>query len=137
MPEKQQSEKKDLAEKILKRLNKGEDFAAIAKELSDDPYSRLKGGELPALPRGIMVREFDAVAFALRPGQISDLVPTKAGYHIIKLHEKIAPKRSSFNEVVSVIKDELASLEAQKRLPDYLAKLRKECDVQMLEPVKK
>jgi len=137
LPEKQQMEKTSLAEKILQRLQKGEVFADLAKDLSDDPYSRLKGGELPPLPRGIMVREFDAVAFALRPGQISDLVPTKAGYHIIKLHEKLPPKRMSFDEAVNLIKDELASVETQKRLPDYLAKLRTGADVQILEPVGK
>jgi parvulin-like peptidyl-prolyl isomerase len=137
LPEKVRSDKKELAEKVLKRLQKGEDFAGLAKDFSDDPYSRQKGGELPALPRGIMVREFDAIAFALRPGEISDLVPTKAGYHIIKLHEKTAAKRLSFNEAVGLIKDELASLEAQKRLPDYMAKLRAEAGVQILEPVGK
>ena len=74
---------------VLKRVTDGkEDFATVAKEVSDDPGSKAQGGDLDWHPRGDMVPEFDNVAFSLKPGQIfTDVVKTQFGYHIIKLDE--------------------------------------------------
>lgn len=68
---------------ILERLKKGEKFANIAKEVSLCP-SRKRGGDLGIFGRGKMVKEFERAAFALQKGQISSIVRTKFGYHIIK-----------------------------------------------------
>jgi hypothetical protein len=75
------------AEEVLARARKGEDFAALAKQYSDDPGSKDKGGEY-TFGKGDMVPEFEQATFALQPGQISDLVETQFGYHIIKLEER-------------------------------------------------
>ncbi len=75
------------AEEVLAKARKGEDFAALAKQYSDDPGSKDKGGEY-TFSKGQMVPEFETAAFALQPGQISDLVETQFGYHIIKLEER-------------------------------------------------
>src|SRR5439155_19815101 len=80
--------KKDLAEKVLKRAKGGEDFSKLIAEFSEDPASKDKKGEY-TFPRGRMVPEFEASAFALGVNQISDLVTSKFGYHIIKKLEKI------------------------------------------------
>jgi len=78
------------AQELLERARKGEDFAKLAKENSDDPGSKDKGGEYDFFGRGRMVPEFDKAAFALKPGEISDLVETQFGIHIIKLEERRA-----------------------------------------------
>jgi len=76
------------ADEVLKRVRAGEDFAKLAKEFSTDPGSKEKGGDLGWFGRGAMVPEFEEAAFKLKPGEVSDLVQSKFGYHIIKLDER-------------------------------------------------
>jgi len=71
------------AKAVLERLNRGEKFANIAKEVSLCP-SKKNGGDLGTFGRGKMVKEFEAASFALSKGQISGIVKTKFGYHIVK-----------------------------------------------------
>jgi peptidyl-prolyl cis-trans isomerase SurA len=75
-----------LAESLVVELRRGRaDFAAVARRSSDDTLSRAAGGELGWFRRGVMVRDFENAAFAMRPGQISDPVLTEYGFHIIKV----------------------------------------------------
>lgn len=99
------------ADAALARVRGGEDFAAVANELTEDPSGRGSGGDLGFFPRRAMVAPFSAAAFALEPGQISDPVKTQFGYHLIKVEEKKAPGPIAFDE----IKDRLQQgLEQQK-----------------------
>lgn len=86
-------EKRAKAEELLARAQKGEDFAALAKENSEDPGSKDKGGLYENVRQGQFVQEFEQAAMALEPGQISpQLVETKYGFHIIKLEKKGSAK---------------------------------------------
>ena len=79
--------RKELAESLLKQLKEGADFAQLAKTYSDDKSNAAKGGELGTFGRGTMVREFEDAAFSLRPGQLSGVIRTPFGFHIIKVEE--------------------------------------------------
>jgi peptidyl-prolyl cis-trans isomerase C len=125
--------KRKLAEDLLKRARAGEDFAKLAKEYSDDTASKDSGGEYPPFQRGRMVAEFDAAAFALKPNEISDVVTTMYGYHIIKLLERIPAQKVELAKVSTEVKDYLKGQALQKLLPDYMAKLKKEANVQILD----
>ena len=76
------------AEEVLKRARAGEDFTKLAKEFSTEPGAKEKGGDLGWFGHGQMVPEFEQAAFALKPGEISEIVETKFGYHIIKLEDR-------------------------------------------------
>jgi peptidyl-prolyl cis-trans isomerase C len=130
--EEQKKAKLKLAEDIRKRAVAGEDFAKLAKEYSEDPGSKDKGGEY-TFPRGQMVPEFEAAAFSLGTNQVSDIVTTQFGYHIIKLSEKIPAKKVELAKVSDDLKEGLKTQELQKQLPDYLEKLQKEANVEILD----
>ncbi|MBI4324012.1 MAG: peptidylprolyl isomerase [Chloroflexi bacterium] len=131
LSEAQKQEKLQSAGKILKRARAGEDFARLVKEFSDDADSKDKGGEY-AFARGQMPPEFEVASFSLQPNQISDVVTTRFGYHIIKLIEKIPARKVELSKVQDRIKERLLQEAVQKQIPDYVAKMRKEAGVEVV-----
>jgi peptidyl-prolyl cis-trans isomerase D len=107
--------RRELAQNIRQQLREGADFAQLVKLHSDDTASAADGGELGYFGRGMMVSTFEAAAFALRPGQISDVVQTPFGFHIIKVTDYIAPGFKPLVEVTDTIKTGLV-IEGSRQL---------------------
>jgi peptidyl-prolyl cis-trans isomerase D len=114
------------AEVLLKQAKAGADFAELAKKNSEDESNAKNGGDLDYFGRGRMVPEFDQAVFAMQPGQISDLVKTQYGYHIIKLVDKKSAATRSLAEVRQQLTDQLAYERAQAQAADLAAKLEKQ-----------
>jgi parvulin-like peptidyl-prolyl isomerase len=96
------------ADSLLGALRNGADFADLARRFSQDPGSGRAGGELGSFPRGRMVKEFENAAFALEPGQISQVVKTQFGYHIIKVEEHQKAGTRPYADVRNDIRFQLA-----------------------------
>lgn len=110
------------AESVLAELRRGADFATMARRHSDDPVSREQGGDLNWFRRGMMVRAFEDVAFRLRPGQISDIVETPFGYHIIQV-ERVQPAEIRARHILFAPAISDSGLAAARRLADSVAVL--------------
>jgi parvulin-like peptidyl-prolyl isomerase len=132
LPADQQAAKRQRIEGLLRRARAGEDFARLAGEFSEDSVSRGRGGEYQ-FARGKMVPEVEAAAFSLKTNEISDIVTSTYGYHIIKLSEKIPAHKVKFADAASDIKDGLAQQTIEQQFPDYIATLRKEAGVEILD----
>jgi peptidyl-prolyl cis-trans isomerase D len=113
-------------EDILKQAKGGADFGELAKKNSEDESNAKSGGDLDYFGHGKMVPEFDAVAFTLQPGQISDVVKTQFGYHIIKLTDKKPGTTRPFAELRQQLMDQLAYERAQSQAADLSASLEKQ-----------
>lgn len=129
-------EKKRLAIKLMARAKAGEDFGKLVKEFSQDNASKNRGGEYTFArakedPRRAMAPEFEAAAFSMTPNQISDIVETGFGYHIIKTLEKIPAKKIPYSEVETRIKETLLREAVEKDLPGYIERLKKEAGVEI------
>ena len=90
---KDESAVKKQADEVAKRAKSGEDFAALAKEFSEDESNNAKGGDLDYFGRGTMVAEFENAAFGMKAGDISDPIKTSFGFHIIKLVDHVRRPR--------------------------------------------
>ncbi len=120
---KNEAEVKAKAEDVLKQAKSGADFAALATTYSDDDSNAKNGGDLDYFGRGRMVPEFEAAVFAMQPGQVSDLVKTQYGFHIIKLVDKKAGSTRSLAEVQDQIRDQLAFERAQAEVQQTATRL--------------
>jgi peptidyl-prolyl cis-trans isomerase C len=121
---------KEKAEAIRKRVAKGEDFATVAKAESNCP-SAAKGGDLGYFGKGQMVPEFEKAAAALKLGELSDVVESPFGYHIIKVMDRKPADTVKFAEVKDKIEDYLKGQKAQKPMSDYVEKIKKEAKVEI------
>jgi peptidyl-prolyl cis-trans isomerase SurA len=122
--EKIRREKFELAKNVLNEIRRGNDFAELAKEYSED-VSASNGGDVGYVQRGQMVPEFEEVVFRLKPGKVSDIVETEYGYHIIKVEEILSGKTLTFKDSKERIY-QILSVEKQKQAYDDWMKELKE-----------
>jgi parvulin-like peptidyl-prolyl isomerase len=126
---------------LLKQARAGTNFAELATKYSEDPGSKVNGGELPEFPRGQMVPEFESASFSLTNGQISDVVTTMYGFHIIKMIGKTPAKKYALNDtlpmanktVAEICKNEVEGEKIKDLAPAYVKSLRKELGVEIVD----
>ncbi|WP_180129971.1 SurA N-terminal domain-containing protein [Rhodoferax sp. BLA1] len=108
------------AQALLKAVRAAPDsFADVAKKNSQDTGSASKGGDLDFFARGAMVKPFEDAAFAMKKGEISDLVESDFGYHIIKLTDVKSPKPRSFEELRPSLENDLKTQQAQRKFAEF------------------
>ena len=126
------------AKKVLSEIRKGSDFSKLAIKYSED-VSASSGGDVGFVKRGKMVREFEEAVFSLKPGQISDIVETEYGYHIIKVDEVLPGKTLTLKDVKNRI-HKILSMQKQKRVyDDWINELKKSAFIEVTlfdEPAK-
>jgi hypothetical protein len=111
-------------EGILGRAKAGEDFAELAKEYTEDPGSKNTGGLYENFPKGQMVKPFEEAAFSLPIGEISDIVETQYGYHILKIVDR--KKFNTLEQPNPQLEQQLKSKKKQQAYQDYLTNLKEE-----------
>ena len=107
---------REFAESLLDSIKNGADFAALAKKYSDDPGSAAKGGELGFVKRGVFFPEFEAAAFQLEDGELSEVVESPVGFHIIQMLERRGESIKTRHILVKVKSDDEADLRAIEQL---------------------
>ncbi|HUT54475.1 MAG TPA: peptidylprolyl isomerase [bacterium] len=131
--EETKKQKKGLAETIRKKILAGEDMAALAEKYSDSPNKADKGIE--TFPKGQMPEAFDTAVFALKPGELSRVIETPVGYHIVRMQELIPETSTPLEEVREKIIAYLKEDQQKKAFDNYIEGLTKNADVQYLEPL--
>jgi peptidyl-prolyl cis-trans isomerase C len=125
-------EAKEKIEAIRQEIVDGADFAAVAMEKSEGP-SAPRGGSLGSFTRGQMVAPFEEAAFSLEPGELSDIVLTDFGYHVILVDEKIQNGMQSIDEVSEQIKQYLTSISEQTESEKFIAGLKELATIEYFE----
>jgi len=121
----------DQAQSVLKQARDGADFAELAKKHSADGSAQ-QGGDLNFFTRGQMVPPFDQAAFAMKPGEISDIVTTQFGYHIIKVTERRPAATVPFEQVSGRIKEFLTDQQKQEKADAFIQSLKERAKIEVL-----
>jgi peptidyl-prolyl cis-trans isomerase C len=124
--EKASKEAENKIKALIERLKKGEDFAALANEFTEDPSGKQNGGDLDYFTKDQMVPEFSAVAFQLEKGQISEPVRTQFGWHVLKVEDKRIRQPPQYEQV----KDQLRNIVMRKAQAELIGKLRAEAKIE-------
>jgi peptidyl-prolyl cis-trans isomerase C len=133
-PEKAKAQAKVRAQELLKELKDGADFNDLAMKNSQCPSAK-DGGDLGEAPKGAFVPEFEKAAYALnKPGQLSDIVETQFGYHIIKLVKHIDANTTSFEDAKPQIIETLTDKQKNEVVVSYIKQLKAESDIQFANP---
>jgi peptidyl-prolyl cis-trans isomerase C len=129
-PEDKKTAAKKKLQAIQKRILAGEDFSKLAKENSEGP-SNVKGGDLGYFTKGRMVKPFEEVAFKLSPNEVSDIVETQFGYHLIKVVDRQEAGTQPYEKIKEKLKSQLYNEQVQTNIEPYVKALRKKATVQV------
>ena len=122
---------KETIDMIAGKLKKGDSFEALALEYSEDPGSKINGGDLGYFGKGQMVKEFEEAAFATKVNEVSEPVRTAFGYHLIMVIDKQAPGKVPFDDVKKQIETTLLAEEDRVALNDLIEELKKKYEVKI------
>jgi len=120
---------------LLKRARAGEDFAALAREFSDDYATRQAGGDTGLFHRGEMAPSFEAAAFALEPGEISEPVETSFGVHIIKLEERREEELLALDDIRDQLQQHVKNEQAEDAVRQEIERLKGAADIRVVIPM--
>lgn len=127
--EKAGKEAEEKLKAVIVRLKKGEDFAKVATEVTEDPSGKANGGDLGYFTKDQMVPEFSEAAFKLEQGQISEPVKTQFGWHVIKVEDKRVKPAPKFEEV----KPQIENFVVRKAQAELVTKLRADAKIERLD----
>lgn len=127
---------KKKAEDILTELKAGKDFSRLAKESSDDP-SKEKGGDMGLIHRGRLEPFIEDIAFSMKVGEISDVIQTIYGYHIIKLEEKKEAEYVPYSRVKEKLKKDMEEIAMEDKKRDWIKGLKEKADIKHYAPFEK
>ena len=128
-PDEQKAEARKKIETVQQKVQKGEDFATLAKTYSEGP-SGPKGGDLGYFRRGQMVKPFEEAAFSLKPNETSDIVETQFGYHLIKVDDKKPATKMAYAEVKDRLSEHLKKQKTDSETNAYIETLRKDAKIE-------
>ena len=123
---------KERAKEAYSKIKSGSNFGEIAQTYSQD-MSRIKGGDIGFVHKGMMPQDVEKAAFSLKVGQVSEIIETDIGYHILKVEEKRASRQFSFNEIKEKLKKELTESMQKKRLEGLIKRLRENAKIQYIQ----
>lgn len=127
----EKAEKKKVIDAARARVQGGEDFATVAKGVSEDRGSRDRGGELPSFTRGKMVPEFEKFAFSLKPGEMSPVFETQYGYHFMEVIGSEPPRTIAFDEVKERIEQTLNMRKRQELASRMVREFKEKAKVEI------
>ena len=122
---------KEKADEVLKKVKAGEDFTKLAAEYSDDPGTKSKGGELGFFSKGSMVPAFEQAAFSLKPGEVSELVETEFGFHVIKVDEKKEAVSEPFDTIKEKVTQQVLREKQEAKVTEFVEQALKKAKVSM------
>ncbi len=118
---------------VLAEAKGGKDFAELAKTYSEDPAARTDGGDLGRFKKGDMQQELERAILSMNQGDVSELVYTPIGFHIIKLEERIEGKPKPFEKVKAEIEDQLYRKKSEDRFSQWSRDLRSKATIEIKE----
>lgn len=118
---------------VLSEVKSGKDFVELAKSYSEDPAARKDGGDLGIFKKGDMQPELESAIMAMKPGEVSELVYTPSGFHIIKLEERISGKLKPFEGLKSDIEETLYRKKSEERFSQWAKELRGKASIEIKE----
>jgi peptidyl-prolyl cis-trans isomerase C len=125
----QKAEARKKIDAVQQKLKDGGDFAELAKEYSEGP-SNSRGGDLGYFKRGQMVKPFDDAVFAMQPDEVSDIVETRFGYHIIKVYDKKPEQTLAYADVKDQLNQQLKQEKVEKEATKYIDQLKKDAKIE-------
>jgi peptidyl-prolyl cis-trans isomerase C len=127
--EAQKKEARQKIENVQQKVKNGDDFAQLAKEYSEGP-SKTRGGDLGYFQRGQMVKPFDDAAFSMKKDEVSGIVETRFGYHIIKVYDKKPAQTLAYADVKERLSERIKQEEVEKQATEYISQLKKDAKIE-------